>query len=332
MKYKAARGIVLRLSQGLITPRFCFFLCLAFVVGAADASRYPGKLGIDKAKQLSTQEREVEARFAAYLETHTEEAIARYFEKYGNEINTDNARELSSDYAPGGMDAEDAATVAARTRWGEAVHEPASALAKELYRRALLKATPADRRKQVVFTAGGAGAGKTTSIRKFANWWHTVDSAEIVYDTTLGSYSSAVRGISLALATGRMVSIIFVYRDPVAALVAGVLPRARSTGRSVPLYAILYTHLGSVQTIAKLAEAYKNEPHVAIAIIDNRDGPGDAVQADLEFVRRMSRKYSRESLREALSSALEDAYEKSKKGGKNAVSETLYRAIKRAAP
>jgi hypothetical protein len=302
-----------------------------FLLGAADPARYPGKLSIAKGQTLSAEERAVEARFADYLEANTDQAIARYIEKFGNEINTDNVRELSADYAPGGIDAEDAATIAARMRWGEAVHEPASALAKELYRRALLRETSATRRKQVVFTAGGAGAGKTTSIRKFANWWHTLDLAEIVYDTTLSNYSTATRGITLALAAGRMVTIIFVYRDPVDALVDGILPRAQSMGRSVPLEAILNTHLGSLQTILRLAAAYKKEARVAIAVIDNRAGPGGAIAADLEFARKMARKYSRASLQTALSSALEEAYEKGKKGDPKGISENLYRAIKRPA-
>ena len=72
-----------------------------------DSGLYPGKLGIAKAKGLTPQEREIEARFAKYLEEHTDEAIAGYRAKYGKEINTDNARELSQDYAPGGMEADE---------------------------------------------------------------------------------------------------------------------------------------------------------------------------------------------------------------------------------
>ena len=97
---------------------------------AEESAFYPGKLGIAKAKNLSPRGREIEARFAVYRESHTDEAIASYKQKYGKEINTDNARELSPDYAPGGMDAEDAATRAARAQWSAAVHEPSSALTK----------------------------------------------------------------------------------------------------------------------------------------------------------------------------------------------------------
>ena len=270
----------------------------------------------------------VEARFAAYLEANTDAAIARYLKIFGNDIDTDNARELSSDYAPGGMGAEDPATIAARTRWGEAVHEPASALVKAIYRRALAKDTPADRRKQVVFTAGGAGVGKTTSIRMLAELSRAVQAAEIVYDTTLATFASAVERINQALVAGRMVSIVFVYRDPIDSLVDGVLPRAQMMGRVVTLEALVDTHLGSVNTILKLAGAYKDDPRVAIAVIDNRDGTANAKPADLAFVDSMARKYARADLKAKLARALEEAYEKGKTGAKNGISEAIYRAVK----
>jgi len=311
-----------------ITAGLWLLLCFSLVIGAEDQENYPGKLGIAKAKGLTTEQRAAEARFAAYLEANTDEAIARYLEKFGNEIDTDNARELSSDYAPGGMGAEDPATVAGRTHWGEAVHEPASALVKEIYRRALAKDTPSDRRKQVVFTAGGAGVGKTTSIRKLAELSHAVQVAEIVYDTTLATFGSAMGRIVQALESGRMVSIVFVYRDPLVSLVDGVLPRAQAMGRTVPLEVFLNTHLGAVETILKIAVAYKDDPRVAIAVIDNRDGTASAKPADLAFVQSMARKYSREDLKAKLARALEEAYEKGKRSGKNGISETIYRAVK----
>ncbi|MGH7831616.1 MAG: hypothetical protein ACREP8_15735, partial [Candidatus Binatia bacterium] len=49
---------------------------------------YPGKLHTPKAGDLSKEEREVEARFARYLEEQTEKAITRYKEKFNKEINT----------------------------------------------------------------------------------------------------------------------------------------------------------------------------------------------------------------------------------------------------
>jgi hypothetical protein len=103
-----------------MTTGLWVLLCISLVIGAEHQGNYPGKLGIAKAKNRTAEQRAVEARFATYLEANTDEAIARYIKKFGNEIDTDSARELSSDYAPGGIDALDPATVVGRTRWGEA--------------------------------------------------------------------------------------------------------------------------------------------------------------------------------------------------------------------
>jgi len=289
---------------------------------------YPGNLEIAKSQNLTPQEREVEARFAKFLEEHTDEAIARYHAKYGKEINTDNARELSQDYAPGGMDAEDAATRAARAKWSSAVHEPSSALTKEIYRRELKKAAPPNQRSQVVFTAGGAGSGKTTSIRQVPGLGHAVEAAQIVYDTTLSGVRSSMDRISQALAAGKTVSIIYVYRDPIDSLVGGALPRAERNGRTLPLEAFLDTHLGAPEVLLKIAETYKSDQRVEIAVIDNSGGRGKAAVADLKFVQAVARKYTREDLRAKLLRALEQAYEKKKRGEKEGISEDIYRAFK----
>ncbi|MGH7768414.1 MAG: zeta toxin family protein [Candidatus Binatia bacterium] len=292
---------------------------------------YPGKLAIPKAKTLTPQEREVEARFAKHLEERTDEAIARYQAKYGKEINTDNARELSQDYAPGGMDAEDSRTRAARAKWSSAVHEPSSALTKEIYRRELKKAAAPNERSQVVFTAGGAGSGKTTSIQQIAGLEHAVKAAQIIYDTTLSSLRSSLDRIAQALEAGKTVSIIFVYRDPIDSLVGGALPRAERNGRTLPLEVFLDTHLGAPEVLLKVAETYKNDKRVEIAIIDNSRGRGKAAAADLAFVQAVARKYTREDLRARLLRGLEDAYEKKKRGEKEGISEDIYRAFKGSA-
>jgi hypothetical protein len=307
---------------------FLVFFPISLGRSADEPTRYPGKLGIQKGKNLSAAEREVEARFAEYLEKRTDEAIARYTKKYGKEINTDNARELSIDYAPGGPDADDPATRAARTKWSSAVHEPSSAFTREVYRRALAQIPPANQRQQVIFTAGGAGAGKTTSIQQIPGLTQAVEAAEIIYDTTLSSLKTSTERIGQAISAGRMVSIIFVYRDPIDSFVAGVLPRAERTGRSLPLEAFLDTHIGAAAVLAKIAEAYRNDDRVAIAVIDNSRGRGNAAPSDIEFVKNAAGKYRREELREKLLNALEAAYEKGKRGQKDGISEAIYRGIK----
>jgi len=299
---------------------------------AQESGLYAGKLGIQKAKDLSREAREVEARFAKYLEEHSDEAVARYKAKYGKEINTDNVRELSKDYAPGGMEGEDAQTKAARARWSSAVHEPSSAFAKEIYRRDLKKPVAGNERNLVIFTAGGAGAGKTSSIEGVPGLAKAVEVAQIVYDTTLSSLKSSLERIAQALEAGKAVSIVFVYRDPIDALVAGALPRAERMGRTLPLEAFLETHAGSPPVLLKVAEHYKSDKRVEIAVIDNSRGRGKSAVADLAFVAKAGAKYPKEELRAKLARALEDAYEKGQRGEKDGISETVYRAFKGNAP
>lgn len=290
---------------------------------------YPGKLRIRKASHLSKEEREVEARFARYLEEHTEQAIARYKEKFGKEINTDNARELSIDYAPGGIEATDAKSREGRSTWSNAVHEPASALVKEIYRRELLTTAPAEQRNHVVFTAGGPAAGKTTAIRSALPLAKLVSRAQIIYDTTLSSLASAIDRISQALNAGKTVSIVYVHRDPVEAFINGVLPQTDRLGRIVPLEVFQELHLEAPKVQLQIAKQYGNDSRVGISVIDNSRGRGKAAVADLELVKRAASTYTPESLKLQLHQALEDAYEKGKRGQEGGISEAVYRAVKR---
>jgi hypothetical protein len=323
-------------TTSLQTARAAFIalLLLASTTGAYSAdsgSFYPGQLAIPKGKNLSPEERKVEERFANYIEKQTNTAVARYSAKFGKEVDTDNARELSADYAPGGPDAQDPATKLARTKWSEAVQQPASALRTEIYRRYLKKIPFPNQRKQVVFTAGGAGAGKTTSIEQIPGLARAVDAAEIIYDTTLSNSKSAMNEIHHALAAGRVVSIVYVYRDPIDSFVGGVLPRAEEMGRTLPLEAFLDTHIGAAEVLEKIAAVYRGNDKVAIAVIDNSRGMGKAGPSDVAFVKAAAKKYRRDELKAKLSAALDEAYEKGKKGEKGGISEAIYKAIKRAA-
>ena len=292
-------------------------------------SFYPGSLRIERAQNLSFEEQQVEARFAEALEQNIDEAIARYQERFGNEINADNARELSTDYAPGGIGATDVQTLAARTTWSSAVHEPASALVKEIYRRELRKAAPREKLNLVVFTAGGTAAGKTTAIRAVSGVANLVRFAHIIYDSTLSNLKSSLEKIAQALDASKAVSIVYVYRDPIEAFVNGALSQSDRIGRAVPLDVFVQTHINAPKVVLQVANHYKGNSKVAIGVIDNGRGRGKAVVADLNFVTEVTRKYTTEGLRAKLVHALEDAYEKGKLGNTGGISEAVYRAIKR---
>ena len=317
----------------LLLVVFLFLAGCQIVSGnqAANEDRYyPGKLKIEKAEKLSPKERDIEARFAKYLEDNTGEAIALYRKNFGNVINADNARELSKDYAPGGVEVNDPQTNAARGMWSNAVHEPASALVKEIYRRELKKRPGPDRLALVVFTAGGTAAGKSTAVRSSPEIARIVQTAQIVYDSTLSSGRSANERIMQALEAGKKVSIVYVHRDPVEAFVNGALGQIDRMGRTIPLEVFLQTHVGAPKVALQLAEKFDGDPRVAIGVVDNSRGRGNAAVVDLDFLKRIANKYPPQGLRAKLTAALENAYEKGKRGERGGISETVYRAFKGA--
>lgn len=147
---------------------------------------------------------------------------AEYFRKFGNEISTDNAREIvSPEYAAGRE---------ARTQLTRATRKSAAALSDHLFEEAL-KNPDSSKPRVVIMTAGGTGAGKTSVLRGNPD----LAGAQLVYDSNLSSKKSSVARIESARAAGNRVMILFVKREPVEALTGGVLPRAMEEGRIVDL-------------------------------------------------------------------------------------------------
>jgi hypothetical protein len=96
-------------------------------------------------------ESEVERRATDVVQTDSPRLREEYRRKFGNEISTDNAREIVSP--------EYAASKEERTRLSGATQKPAAALADDLYEDAL-RNRDLSQPRVVVLTAGGTGAGK----------------------------------------------------------------------------------------------------------------------------------------------------------------------------
>ena len=226
--------------------------------------------------------------------------------KGGLVINTDVARELSPEYR-------------ANRTLSANVHEPASTFVKQLYAEKL--AQPATEGKRVLFTGGGTGSGKTSSLAALS---HLRDDAEMIYDTNMNKLASARKKIDQALDAGRQIDLVYTYRDPVESLVQGSLTRAmnmkaeKGSGRTVPLKEHIKTHIGSREVIGKLKDIYGDNPNVRIGIIDNRYGKNQAKKANLEDLPVLNAKTIEKDLRNALEEQYKsgkidkDIYESSK--------------------
>jgi hypothetical protein len=225
----------------------------------------------------------------------------------GKVLNTDIARELSEDYLKN-------RTLSAN------VHEPASTFIKRYY--ADLLAKPAQPNASVLFTGGGTGAGKTSSLGETLP--NVARQAEIVYDTNMNKLESARKKIDQALEAGRKVDLVYTYRDPVEALRLGSLSRAMhqiadfGTGRTVPLKEHIRTHTGSKEVMPQLMDIYKDNPNVRMAVVDNSLGKGQARISTLEGLPKLDTK----SLEKQLRNALEEEF----KAGK--ITKEVYEASK----
>ena len=208
---------------------------------------------------LSADMAAIEEKFSKQLGSDFNASVAQYNaladSEGGKILSTDVARELSADYN-------------ANRGLSMAVHEPASAFIKALYARKLQELPKGS---DVLFTAGGTGAGKTTALAKSG----VVQNVGIVYDGNLSTMGSTLDKIDMALAAGHHVKIALVLRDPVQAFRHGVLKRLQSqaekhgTGRVVPAIEHVRTHLGAIDVVKQIAQKYANNPNVEFVTVNN---------------------------------------------------------------
>ena len=171
----------------------------------------------------------------------------------GNIINTDSIREMSPDYA---------SSVKARSRFSNAVQEPSSWLADQLYTRRLAKPVREGKDAKVFFTAGGPDSGKSVSLGSTE-----AQSADMIYDGNMNNLTKARRRIKMALDSGRSVDIQFHDRDPIKSF-KSMLMRAMKLGRSVPVEAHAAANNDSFKTVQALSRQYGNDKRVRFHAID----------------------------------------------------------------
>lgn len=231
--------------------------------------------------RLTLTEQGIEADFKEKLRTTPWEDLKTEYAGLeesgdGRVLSVDAARELSPDY------------LRDRTL-SNAVHEPASAFIRRLYVERLAEAATAKQLAEVVFTAGGTGAGKTTGLK----FMKGLKDSQIIMDGNLAKTASAIKKIEQALAAGKRVTVNYVYRDPIEALLNGAMKRAMKqlrefgTGRTVPIRVHASTSTGARETILNLAKKYAGDDRVAVMMIDNSNGRGKAAVGNVEKIPEM---------------------------------------------
>lgn len=202
----------------------------------------------------------VRARANAKVATDGPALTDEYLRRFGPVLNADNASELFEDYA---RDND------SRARHMVAVRPAAGAVVEQAFAQLLAQPTPVGKSPVVVFTAGGNGAGKSSSVDTKAF------RGEVVFDSTFSQYEPSKARVQAALDAGRDVQIRYIYRDPVQAFAKGVLPRiADENGRTVSIRGLLQTHRGARDTVLKIADEYRDDPRVDVWVREMVEGEG----------------------------------------------------------
>lgn len=211
--------------------------------------------GNQRSGGLTKRESKIEGNFYRAVDKHTDKLVNRYKSKNGWMIDPDKVKELDPNFR------ED-------SNLAGAVHEPSSKLAKIIFKRALEEKAKNGDTTPTVFTAGGSGSGKSTTLPHALKALGAKSAKEggVIYDSVLSSPKSAKARIDQALAaTKGDVAITYTNADIEKALIQNAL-----RSRSVTIDTLMHAHVGASDTLRQLAEHYKDNPRVKFNVMNNR--------------------------------------------------------------
>jgi hypothetical protein len=241
-----------------------------------NAGDLPGAIYAERRDGLDAERAAVEERARAQAEDHGPELVAAYRKKFDNVVGADQAKELLSDYA----------TPEQRTANDLAVHNTARAVRDRVFDEVLRERPQEGRQPVAVFTSGGTGSGKSTSLDIAAPGMR--QASHVIYDSTLSHFDTAVQHIEKALNSGFNAAVVFTDREVLEAFRA-TLRRATEHGRPVDLNTHLSTHERAPQVFQQLREHYANDPNVEFLVIRNSAAGREVVPLDEWTPRRYNR-------------------------------------------
>ncbi len=258
---------------------------------------------VDKGPGLTGRDAEIQDALVAKIAADPRAAAEEYKRipstQNGFILSGDDAKELSAEYR-------------ADRSLANTVHEPASWLTKQMYKDELEKPIVPGK-SDIMFMAGGTGAGKSSSLRS-AYGDKVFDSVQTVYDSNMAKAESGWSKIDAALESGRHVGIFYVDRDPEAAFESAISRAMKPDGsgkpfgRTVPIDAHVRTHMGARSTIERTFERYKDDNRVSVHLIDNNRKFSEGGPRTVSSPSQLS-KYNYDGLEERLHARLDRARE-----------------------
>ena len=230
--------------------------------GPETLTRYAGRLGIEKAKGLTADDQAIEAEAARQVEGDLEGMLERYKALEGSEggkvLSADLALELFPAWA---------GTRESRALKVAAVAEPARALVKEAFRRALYEKPPGSR---FLFLGGGEGSGRIAAAKGVDSTKSRFDEAAVVYDSSMGlDFQNTERRIEEALAHGHPVDLVFVWCPVEKAVRNAVSEAIHGSGKTMPMDDIAQDHFHAPRNFRALADKYAGRKDVTVPVIDS---------------------------------------------------------------
>ena len=256
-------------------------------------------------KGLGPEEQAVQERSIALLKSAKERLVSEYRAKFGVLVGTDLARELFPEYT---------VNVSSRLQFAAAVQRAAAGLADLVFEQIVSESSHG----LALFTGGGTGAGKTTSIMRNGAATAAFHGAAVVFDGNFNSFKPSKSKLEFVLSQKCRAVVVFVHRHPVAAYIKGVIPRALEQGRTVPIHAHLRMHKDSIETFLKIQRQYVDNPNVSFIVLNNTGHEQESFPATVDYLKDV--KYDSPVLEAAIRKGLDNELAEKR------ISQTLYEA------
>lgn len=259
--------------------------------GPSDRKQYPGLDADGRAKETAAYAM-IDKNRQKIVDAH-----AKLPETFGGKLlNPDDFRPLVHDtkrFGPyKGVEAQ-------------TVHEPVSELANALKNEKIATLKKDD---LALFTAGGPGNGKTSAIQGVSP--EAFERMAFGYDSVLGNPKKAATDIRAVLAKGATSYIPYVWRKVDDAWVEGVLGRAKSKGRTLPLEVYLDGMENAWKSIQKLHDEFGENPGVVFRFINNESSGKNPALGTIDDVKKLDFTNLKKKYYDKLFKLTEDLYEK----------------------